>query len=121
MQIGIPKLKHSLLLEPALIDEQTIYHTSTIILASGFFRSFNHGMSDDSAMRDSDQAFFKLAGDAFFNQVAQAESDFCYFGGGDGGGNAFVLECWKEVAGFFAPKMAVCATDIVSEALIFLT
>lgn len=87
MQIRIPQLQHRLLLKPPFIYQQSIYNARRMFLSTGLFRRFHDPRVDDPAVGFGDAGFFQLAGHAFFDQVAEADGDFCDFGRGDCGGD----------------------------------
>jgi len=101
VQVGVPELQQCLFLEPALVDEESVHDAGPELSTARFPRSGNDPRRDDVRVRAGYGVFLELAGYDFFEQVSQAERDFRYFGGGDGGDHGlFVVgrEDWKKSA-----------------------
>tara|TARA_R110002060_G_scaffold11825_1_gene17000 strand:+ start:516 stop:824 length:309 start_codon:yes stop_codon:yes gene_type:complete len=99
MQIGIPQLKHSLFLEPPFVDQEAVHHTGAVVIAlcfTSFASSLNNAMRDDSTVGFGDPGFLELAGNTFFDQISQAQSDLCNFGCGNGRGNCIFVVAWEN-------------------------
>lgn len=85
MQVCIPQFQNGLSLKPPTAHEQTKHDAGPVLLAAGFLGSEDDLLGDDTAVGLSDEGFFKLAGHAFLDQVAEAEGDFGDFYWGDDG------------------------------------
>lgn len=100
MKVGVPELAYGLVLEPLLDDEKTVDDAGAVRWTPGLFGSLDDGLGDDLAMGTGDLLLLELAGDAFFNQVAETEGGLGDIGGGDGRLDGFVTVGWKDFAGF---------------------
>jgi len=85
MQVCIPQFQNGLSLKPPTAHEQTKHDAGPVLLAAGLLGSENDLLGDDAAVGLGDEGLFELAGHAFLDQVAEAESDFGdFYGGNDG-------------------------------------
>lgn len=84
VKVCIPKLIQSLVLEPALDDQETVDHARSVVGPAGFLCGLDHLCSNDPAVRLRYLFFIQLARYGFFYEVSQAESDFGNVGRGDG-------------------------------------
>ena len=71
------------MLEPPIVDKQGIDDASLVITSPGLPGSLNHLLRDDGAVGSRDLALLQLAGDAFPDQVAEAQTDLGDLGGVD--------------------------------------
>ena len=85
MQVGVPELDFGLVLPPPLVDQQAVDDAGAVVLSAGVFGGFEDLLRDDLGIRRGDVFDGQLEGDAFLDQVADAEGDFGDGFGGDGG------------------------------------
>lgn len=101
MEIGVPEFEARLVFEPAFADEKAVDHAGLVLFPARFFGRSHDFARDDRAVGSCDLRLFQLARDDLLDLVFEAESYFCYFRGGNGGGNAVAArdgEDWSSMS-----------------------
>ncbi|KAK5633783.1 hypothetical protein RRF57_009497 [Xylaria bambusicola] len=70
MQVGIPQLAKSLMLEPVLGDEKTVDNASSVLGATSLLGSLNHLVSDDFTVRLGNLVLIQFARDTLLDEIA---------------------------------------------------